>query len=228
MGISAPLGAALAARNPGEQRQPGADMLGASPRSAPHQGGARQVSLLWAQQCLWLSCRGAEAGDAFPPFSVLPKLPGCCRGPLQVPFVTLSQALLCQHAVGKWLCLTRTCWVCDLAVLVAASASPKQRPSPPLPGAALPGLAALWGWPGRRVSPAPLGPWRLDGQTRGHLLLPGRHCRALVCPRLAVQPETQPPCPVQRLAARAVGVLTHAKVNGCPCDFLSFICASAG
>lgn len=131
-------------------------------------------------------CRGHSSAGAFLPrgrnrgyFSTLPKLSGCCRGPLRVPFVTLSQALLCQHGVGKWLCLTRTCWVCDLAALVVASASPKQLPRSPLPGAALPSPAALAGRRGGAghggVSPAPLELWWLGGQRMGHLLLPHQH-----------------------------------------------------
>lgn len=89
----------------------------------------------------------------------LPELSGHCGGLVRVPFVTLSRALLCQHGVGKWLCLTRTCRVCDLAVLPVASASPKLLRVPPA-RTALP-----WGRRGKQGQPE-------DGASA--LLSPGR------------------------------------------------------
>lgn len=144
-----------------------------------------------------------------------PQAPWCRRGPRRVPFVTLSRALLCQHGVGKWLCLTRTCWVCDLAGLAAACASPKQQQSSPLPGTAL---------------PSPAAPSRWCGESRAH------HCQASSACR--EQKTSSGCCPPHVLpTARCALCRAHHAHGGCPdpCqvqplppDILSFICASRG
>lgn len=141
-----------------------------------------------------------------------PQAPRCRRGPRRVPFVTLSRALLCQHGVGKWLCLTRTCWVCDLAGLAAACASPKQQQSSPLPGTALPSPAAPWRWCGESsAEPA------LHAESRR---------QAAVAAHPVSSPHLAVPCAVPTM--RTVGVLIRAKFSPYPRDILSFICASSG
>ena len=74
--------------------------------------------------------------------------------------------------------------------------------------------------------PSSHGGW--TGRGRGISCCPASAAERASAQRLALHPVTQPPCPTQRSAARVVGVLTHAKFSGCPCDFLGFICASAG
>lgn len=218
-------GAGAASVLPGKAAPAGLGRSGSISPGSPGQRGARssprgghgRARLSW-----WHRSRGP-----FAPLAALPRLPGCRRGPLRVPFVTLSRALLCQHGVGKWLCLTRTCRVCDLAGLVVACASPKQQQGSPLPGAELPSPPAPWGDGGAGHAGAGLA--QAQRAEDGRLLLPSQHWPSPVSSqRLAAHPVMCLPYPTQHSAARIVGVLTHDEFSCCPCDFLGFICASAG
>lgn len=163
----------------------------------------------WSPRCGHSSARGASAEGpkqgTLCQLSGLPGLSGYYGGLVRVPFVTLSRALLCQHGVGKWLCLTRTCRVCDLAVLLVASASPKLLQVPSAGHCTPLGVVREAGTAGVSLLPS-------HRMARGRSICSAQPWRCI--PRHSTLPH----------AAPAAGVLTHTKCSDCPCDFA---CASA-